>query len=64
MGHKKQVEKIRVQKAGSLLFIKRRHQAKVPLLFSNNIDPAFCTLQFAFHILDPIFFKFQALKIF
>jgi hypothetical protein len=30
---------------------------KRPLLFLNNNEPVFCTLLFAPHMLDPIFFK-------
>ena len=47
--------KSRVQKTRSLLFKKRR--GSYPLLFLNNNDLVFCTLLFAPHILDPVFFK-------
>ena len=35
----------------------KREEARLPLLNLNNNDPVFCTLLFALHILDPIFFR-------
>ena len=35
----------------------KRKEAAWPLLFLNNNDPVFCTLFFATHILDLIFFQ-------
>ena len=35
----------------------KREKARLPPLFLNNNDPAFCTLLFAPHILDPVFFQ-------
>ena len=40
----------------------KREKAAGLLLFLNNNDPVFCNLQFAPHILDQIFSKFQTLK--
>ena len=54
-GSKIWVSKSRVKKTRSLLFKKRR--GSCPLLFLNNNDPVFCTLLFASHIFDLIFFQ-------
>ena len=35
----------------------KREEAAWSFLFLNNNDPVFCTLIFAPHILDPIFFQ-------
>ena len=57
---KKKVQKNRLQKAGCKKqghCYSKREETAWPFLFLNNIDPVFCTLLFAPHILDPVFFR-------